>query len=50
MTQNNLGNASQALGARESDPARLVAAVQAYEAALGGYTRQTRPLQRAMTQ
>lgn len=49
MAQNNIGTALRTLGMREDDPARLVAAVQAHEAALGGYTR-IWPLQRAMTQ
>ena len=34
MTQNNLGNALAALGARESGTARLEEAVAAYRAAL----------------
>lgn len=41
--------ALRTLGMREDDPARLVAAVQAFKAALVGYTR-IWPLQRAMTQ
>jgi tetratricopeptide (TPR) repeat protein len=40
MTQNNLGNALQALGERESGTARLEEAINAYRAALEEYTRE----------
>lgn len=49
-TQNNLGNALQALGERESGTARLGKAVAAYRAALKGRTRERAPLDWAMTQ
>ena len=39
-TQYNLGNALQAIGARESDPARLQKAVSAYREALKERTRE----------
>ena len=48
MTQNNLGNALQSLGARESGTARLTEAVEAYRAALAEYTRERVPLDWAM--
>ncbi len=44
MTQNNLGTALQALGARESGTARLEEAVAAYRAALLERTRDKVPL------
>ena len=44
MTQNNLGNALQTLGARESGTARLEEAVMAYRAALEEWTRDRAPL------
>ncbi len=47
---NILGNALQALGARESDPARLGQAIEAYREALKEYTRQRVPLDWAATQ
>ena len=50
MTQNNLGNALQTLGGRESGTARLEEAVAAYRAALEEYTRERVPLQWAATQ
>jgi len=50
MTQNNLGNALQTLGARESGTARLEEAVAAYRAALEERTRDKVPLDWAMTQ
>ena len=50
MTQNDLGNALQALGERESGTVRLEAAVAAYEAALEEWTRERVPLDWAMTQ
>jgi hypothetical protein len=43
-TQNNLGNALVALGAREPGTARLGEAVAAYQATLGVYTRGRLPL------
>ena len=49
-TQNNLGNALQRLGERESGTARLEEAVAAYRAALEERTRERVPLQWAMTQ
>jgi tetratricopeptide (TPR) repeat protein len=50
MTQNNLGKALWALGARESGAARLEEAVAACRAALEEFTRERVPLQWAMTQ
>ena len=50
MTQNNLGNALEALGERESGTARLEEAVAAYRAALEERTRERVPLEWAMTQ
>jgi tetratricopeptide (TPR) repeat protein len=50
MTQNNLGNALQTLGQRESGTARLEEAVQAYRQALAERTRERVPLDWAMTQ
>ena len=50
MTQNNLGNALQALGDRESGTTRLEEAVAAYRAALEERTRERVPLQWAATQ
>jgi tetratricopeptide (TPR) repeat protein len=50
MTQNNLGNALQTLGERESGTARLEQAVAAYRAALEERTRERVPLDWAMTQ
>ena len=50
MTQNNLGNALQSLGERESGTARLEEAVAAYRAALEERTRERVPLDWAMTQ
>ncbi len=50
MTQNNLGNALQRLGGRESGTARLDEAVAAYRAALQERTRERAPLDWAMTQ
>jgi tetratricopeptide (TPR) repeat protein len=50
MTQNNLGNALQTLGQRESGTARLEEAVAACSAALEERTRDRVPLQWAMTQ
>jgi tetratricopeptide (TPR) repeat protein len=47
---NNLGNALQTLGERESGTARLDAAVAAYREALKEYTRERVPLQWATTQ
>ena len=49
-TQNNLGNALQTLGARESGTARLQEAVVAYRAALEEHTRDRAPLDWAGTQ
>ncbi|WP_373504248.1 caspase family protein [Aestuariivirga sp.] len=49
-TQNDLGNALQTLGSRESGATRLEEAVQAYRAALGERTRERLPLDWAMTQ
>ena len=49
-TQNNLGNALQTLGERESGTARLEEAVAAYRAALQECTRDAVPLQWGMTQ
>ena len=49
-TQNNLGNALNALGARESGMARLEEAVGAYRAALKEMTRDRVPLDWAATQ
>ena len=46
----NLGNALERLGERESGTARLEQAVTAYRAALGIRTRETVPLDWAMTQ
>ena len=43
MTQNNLGNALQTLGARESGTARLEQAVEAFRAALEEYTADESP-------
>jgi len=48
--KNNLGNALQTLGGRESGTVRLEAAVDAYNAALQEWTRDKVPLQWAMTQ
>ncbi len=45
MTQNNLGNALQTLGERESGTARLEEAVAAYRAALTEWTRDRVPLE-----
>jgi hypothetical protein len=50
MTQNNLGNALQTLGQRESGTARLEEAVAAYRAALEEWSRERVPLDWAMTQ
>jgi tetratricopeptide (TPR) repeat protein len=50
MTQNNLGNALQALGERESGTARLEEAVAAFREALQERTRAHVPLDWAMTQ
>jgi tetratricopeptide (TPR) repeat protein len=50
MTQNNLGNALQRLGQRESGTARLEEAVAACREALKEYTRERVPLQWATTQ
>src|SRR5207253_3144543 len=50
MTQNNLGNAPETLGERESGTARLEQAVAAYNGALAEWTRERVPLQWAMTQ
>lgn len=44
MTQNNLGNALQALGERQGDTVRLEEAVAAYRAALSERTRERVPL------
>ena len=49
-TQNNLGNALQALGERESGMARLEEAVVAYREALKERTRERVPLDWATTQ
>ncbi len=49
-TQNNLGNALQTLGERESGTARLEEAVVAYRAALEERTRERVPLDWAATQ
>ena len=49
-TQNNLGNALQSLGERESGTARLEEAVAAYREALKEWTRERVPLEWAMTQ
>jgi len=49
-TQNNLGNALQALGEREAGTARLKQAVAAYRAALEELTRARVPLDWARTQ
>jgi tetratricopeptide (TPR) repeat protein len=49
MTQYNLGNALQALGAQESSPSRLEEAVVAYRAALLERTRTRVPLKWART-
>jgi hypothetical protein len=49
MTQNNLGNALQNLGERESGTARLEEAVGACRAALQELTRDRVPLQWATT-
>jgi hypothetical protein len=48
--QNNLGNALQTLGARETGTVRLERAVGAYEAALREHKREREPLQWALTQ
>ena len=50
MTQNNLGNALQTLGAREDGTQRLEEAVAAYRAALEVWTRERVPLQWATAQ
>jgi tetratricopeptide (TPR) repeat protein len=50
VTQNNLGNALERLGERESGTARLEEAVTAYRAALEESTRDRVPLDWAMTQ
>jgi tetratricopeptide (TPR) repeat protein len=50
MTQNNLGNALETLGERESGTARLEEAVAAYSLALEETTRDRVPLDWAMTQ
>ncbi|WP_327650869.1 tetratricopeptide repeat protein [Aurantimonas sp. C2-3-R2] len=50
MTQNNLGNALQTLGERETGTERLEQAVDAYNAALEEYSRNRVPLNWAMTQ
>jgi hypothetical protein len=50
MTQNNLGNALQRLGERESGTVRLEQAVTAYRAALEERTRDRVPLDWAATQ
>ena len=49
MTQNNLGAALQALGARESGTARLEEAVAAYRMALEERTRERVPHSRSKT-
>jgi tetratricopeptide (TPR) repeat protein len=49
-TQNNLGNALQMLGERESGIAKLEQAVEAYQAALQEQTRERVPLDWAITQ
>ena len=49
-TQNNLGNALQTLGSRESGTERLELAVQAFKAALEEFMRDRVPLQWATTQ
>jgi tetratricopeptide (TPR) repeat protein len=50
MTQNNLGNALQRLGRRESETGRLEEAVAAYKEALKERTRDRMPLDWAATQ
>ena len=50
MTQNNLGNALETLGERESGTARLEEAVAAYREALKEWTRERVPLDWATTQ
>lgn len=50
MTQNNLGNALQTLGQRETGTARLLEAVAAYRLALDERTRERAPLLWAATQ
>jgi tetratricopeptide (TPR) repeat protein len=50
MTQNDLGNALEAWGERETDTARLEEAVKAYRKALEEYTRERAPLAWAGTQ
>ena len=50
VAQNDLGIALWALGQRESGTARLEEAVEAYRAALYGYTRERAPLEWAMAQ
>jgi len=50
MSQNNLGNALQALGEREAGTGRLEEAVAAYRAALQERTRERVPLDWAATQ
>ena len=50
MTQNNLGNALETLGERESGTARLEEAVAAYRAALEERTRERVPLDWAYSQ
>ena len=50
MTQNNLGNALESLGERESGTARLEEAVAAYRDALKEYTRERVPYYRDLTQ
>ena len=49
-TQNNFGNALQALGERESGTERLEQAAMAHRAALEEHTRERVPLDWAMTQ
>ena len=49
-TQNNLGNALERLGERESGTGKLEEAVAAYREALKEYTRERVPLDWAMTQ
>ena len=50
MTQNNLGNALQILGERESGTTQLQDAVQAYQNALTEWTQDRVPLDWAATQ
>jgi tetratricopeptide (TPR) repeat protein len=50
MTQNNLGNALSALGARENGTSRLEEGVAAFRAALEEWTRERVPIEWAMTE